>query len=68
MKIELASFNGKPCVLINLSTRLNLDDGFGVFKANEFLRSLNTGLVIKFENYHQYSKLIKDVNKKLQFN
>ncbi|KEZ84883.1 hypothetical protein IO99_17935 [Clostridium sulfidigenes] len=43
-----------------------LTTGFGVYKANEFLRSLNTGLAIKFENYYQYNELIKNVNKILE--
>ncbi|MEW8993070.1 hypothetical protein [Clostridium sp.] len=68
MQIELGNFNGKPYMLIDSSTRLNLATGFGVYKANEFLRSLNTGLVIKFESYYQYAKLIKNINKKLQIN
>lgn len=68
LQIELGNFNGKPYMLIDSSTRLNLATGFGVYKANEFLRSLNTGLVIKFESYYQYAKLIKNINKKLQIN
>jgi len=68
LEIKLGCFNGNPCMLIDSSTRLSLVTGFGVYKANEFLRSLNTGLAIKFENYCQYSELIKNVNKKLQAN
>lgn len=39
-----------------------LTDGFGVHRANEIIRSLNTGLEIKFKNFRQYSKLINDLN------
>lgn len=39
--------------------------GFEVHCTNNFLRSLNTELEIKFESYSQYNKLIKKINNNL---
>jgi hypothetical protein len=36
--------------------------GFQVHIANEFLRSLESGIDIKFENYSQYGQLLMDVH------
>lgn len=36
--------------------------GFGIHKANEFLRSLDSGLEIEFENFKQYNDLLLDVH------
>lgn len=36
--------------------------GFGIHKANEFLRSLESGLDIEFENFKQYNDLLLDVH------
>ena len=36
--------------------------GFQVHIANEFLRSLDSGLDVKFESYSQYADLIMDVH------
>lgn len=57
----------------DLLLRINADenkefllvDSFQIFKANEYLRNLNTGLVIKFEGFSQYYKLIQSIAKKL---
>ena len=35
--------------------------GFGIHKANEFLRSLDTGADIKFEDFIKYDELVKEV-------
>lgn len=35
--------------------------GFGLHKNNEFMKSLQTGLDIKFENFRQYGELMMDV-------
>lgn len=35
--------------------------GFGLHKNNEFMKSLQTGLEIKFENFRQYGELMLDV-------
>ncbi|WP_138206382.1 hypothetical protein [Haloimpatiens lingqiaonensis] len=39
-----------------------LTSGFGLHLANYTLRLLDTGIDIKFENFKQYDRLIKDVN------
>lgn len=36
--------------------------GFGIHKANEFLRSLESGLEVKFENFKQYNDLLMDIH------
>lgn len=41
---------------------IQLTNGFGVHKSNELMRSLNTGLEIKFENFKQYHELFKEIN------
>jgi hypothetical protein len=68
LKIELENFNGQPHMLISSTSRLNLTTAIGVCKANEFLRSLNIGLEVKFENFKQYAGLIGKINEKLQAN
>jgi hypothetical protein len=44
---------------------------FGLHKANEFLRSMDTGLNIEFKNFAQYAQLLMDVHEaidgKLEF-
>ena len=35
--------------------------GFGIHKANEFLRSFDTGADIKFEDFIKYVELVKEV-------
>lgn len=39
-----------------------LNTAFGRHHANEFLRSLHTGLEIKFVNFKQFIKLLKEIN------
>jgi len=39
-----------------------LHTGFGIHKANEFLRSLDSGLDIHFESFKQYYDLLLDVH------
>lgn len=41
---------------------ISLTTGFGLFKANEFMRNLNTGIDIKFDNFKQYYELVNNVN------
>ena len=36
--------------------------GFGIHKANEFLRSLDSGIEIEFESFKQYNDLLLDVH------
>lgn len=47
-----------------------ITQGFQIHLANEFLRSLETGLTIEFETYSQYGALLQDVfkaTKKLEY-
>ena len=39
-----------------------VDMGFGLHNANEFLRSLDSGLDVTFENFRQYGNLIMDIH------
>src|SRR5690554_3252758 len=39
-----------------------VDMGFGLHKVNEFLRSLDSGLEIQFENFAQYGNLVMDIH------
>ena len=43
---------------------LNLD--FQIHIANEFLRSLDTGIDVKFKDYSQYNDLVLDIHEKIQ--
>ena len=38
-----------------------LSTGFGLHKANEMLRSLDSGVEVKFENFNQYQNLLMDI-------
>ena len=48
-----------------------VDMGFGLHKVNEFLRSLDSGLEVQFENFQQYGNLLMDIHeaidKKLEY-
>src|SRR5690554_3129234 len=39
-----------------------VDMGFGLHKVNEFLRSLDSGLEVQFENFTQYGNLLLDIH------
>lgn len=39
-----------------------IDIGFGLHNANEFLRSLDSGLDVKFESMAQYEELLLDIH------
>lgn len=39
-----------------------VDIGFGLHKVNEFLRSLDSGLEVQFENFQQYGNLLMDIH------
>lgn len=39
-----------------------IDMGFGLHNANEFLRSLDSGIDVEFENFTQYNNLIMDIH------
>lgn len=42
-----------------------LTTGFGIHKANEFLRSLDTDIDVEFDTYRQYGELIMDIREKV---
>lgn len=76
LKIELKkSKDGKPMVSVwkeNKSHKIvehfYLTSGFGLYCCNEFLRSLHTGLEIKFINFTQYYNLLHVINTYLPLN
>lgn len=43
-----------------------LTEGWEIYIANDFLRSLNTGYYISFENFMYYDKLVKMCMKRVQ--
>ena len=45
-----------------------VDIGFGIHKVNEFLRSLDSGVEIKFESFKQYNDMLMDVNESIDGN
>ncbi|MCC5427831.1 hypothetical protein [Clostridium botulinum] len=65
--------NGKPMLLIEyinkdfyIFYKATLTNGFNLYNANKLLRSLNTGIDIKFESFTQYNELLKSIAKKLE--
>lgn len=38
-----------------------LTSGFGIYKMNEFLNSLETGIEVQFENFEQYAGLLTQI-------
>lgn len=42
--------------------------GFGIHKANEFLRALDSGVDIEFESFKQYNDLLLDVHEAIDGN
>lgn len=67
MGVRLESVDGQPCLQIN-SKKFNLSIGNSMYLALEELRSLNTGLEIKFENFKQFSELINETNRIIHAN
>ena len=49
-----------------------INKGFGLHKANEFLRSLDSGIEIEFKSFRQYGELLMDIREaidgKLEYN
>lgn len=45
-----------------------MNQGFGVHNANEFLRSLDSGVEVEFVNFKQYHEMILDVNEAINGN
>ena len=66
MKVSIKGINSKP-YLVNDSNsiRFDLTDGYEVFTANQFLKTLSTGVEIKFDSYSQYSNMLNEINEKL---
>ncbi|KGO14001.1 hypothetical protein NZ45_09715 [Clostridium botulinum] len=74
-EIGLIEFKGQPTLKISYKTKIEdfniilrkpLTTGLQLYLANEFLRSLNTGIDIKFESFTQYNELLKSIDKKLE--
>ena len=42
-----------------------ITQGFQIHQANELLRSMDTGLDVKFDTYQQYAELLLDVHEKI---
>lgn len=42
-----------------------VDMGFGLHNANKFLRSLDSGIDVTFENFKQYNDLLLDIHEKI---
>lgn len=38
-----------------------INKGFGLHKANEFLRSLDSGIEVEFKSFRQYGELLMDI-------
>lgn len=53
--------NGCPALFINDRKVLTLITAKKIVYCNEFLRSMDTGIEIKFETYSQYGQLLMDV-------
>lgn len=45
-----------------------MNQGFGVHNANEFLRSLDSGVEVEFVNFKQYHGMLLDVNEAIDGN
>lgn len=49
-----------------------ISKGFGLHKANEFLRSLDSGIEVEFKSFRQYGELLMDIREaidgKLEYN
>ena len=43
-----------------------LTTGFGIHMANEFLRSLESGIEISFENFRQFNDLLMDISEAIE--
>lgn len=49
----------------NQSNEYSLINAISIHRCNEFLRSLGTGLEIKFYNFKQYNHLLRNIANKL---
>lgn len=62
-QIKLKDTHHGPVLIIE--NEFLLTNPNSIHQCNEILRSLNTGLEIKFENFRQYNSLIKAIARKL---
>lgn len=45
-----------------------INKGFGLHKANEFLRSLESGIEVEFKSFRQYGELLMDIHEAIDGN
>ncbi|EPS55261.1 TPA: hypothetical protein ACXDAY_001162 [Clostridium botulinum] len=73
-EIGLIDFKGQLTLKISYKTKIEdfniilrkpLTTGLELYLTNEFLRSLNTGIDIKFQSFKQYDELLKNIANKL---
>lgn len=56
MKVITGSYKGQYIFYNQMLTT-----GFGIHAGNEFLRSLESGVEIKFDNFRQYNEMLMDI-------
>ena len=64
VSIQFRIISGKyknSCLFFNKKIGGTKNDGLMIHQSNEFLRSMETDLVIKFVDYKQYAELLLDV-------
>jgi len=69
--LSLKNKKGKPTLYFKIQDRefnQPLTTSFNIVKANEFLRSLDSGIEIKFIDYKQYKELIIEVRNAIKNN
>ncbi len=70
MIIELMSDKkNRPVAFVSLDDKeyhIPLKHGVAIQMFNQILRSLDTGIEIKFESYSQYAQLLEDVSEAVQ--
>ncbi|MEG2934112.1 MAG: hypothetical protein RR842_11065, partial [Gordonibacter sp.] len=57
----IAGESTKSCIFMNQVVTA----AFGIHKANDFLRSLDSGIEVGFESYAQYADLILDIGEEI---
>lgn len=70
MIIELiADEKNRPVAFVSLDDKeyhIPLKQGVAIHMFNQILRSLDTGIEIKFESYAQYTQLLENVSEAVQ--
>ena len=69
MDIKLISKKNAPTVVVMLDNKtycIPLKHAIAIQYFNRLLRTLDTGIEIKFESYSQYAKLLMDVTEALE--